>query len=206
MKNTLLILVGIILFGLGLSENASAQTTYLYTVKQGDTMWKIAVSQQVGVTEIIEANPRISNPNRIYPGQKINIPNYDYVKQMEHQVIQLTNQERAKFGLAPLRPNWELSRVARFKSQDMRDRNYFSHQSPIYGSPFQMMKSFGLGYSYAAENIAAGQKDPRSVVEGWMNSPGHRANILNANLKEIGVGWASGGQWGNYWTQMFIAR
>ena len=149
-------LVTVVLFGL--SGHSHAQSNYSYTVKSGDSMWRIAVKQQIGVTEIIEANPQIPDPSSIYPGQKINIPSLDYVKRIEHQVIQLTNQERAKFGLAPLRPNWELSRVARFKSQDMRDQRYFNHQSPLYGSPFEMIRNFGLKFNSAAENIAAGQK------------------------------------------------
>jgi uncharacterized YkwD family protein len=97
--------------------------------------------------------------------------------------------------------DWELSRVARYKSQDMRDLGYFSHTSPTYGSPFDMMKKFGLSYRYAGENIAKGFSTPSAVVKGWMNSEGHRANILNKNFTKIGVGYVADG---NYWTQMFI--
>ena len=100
-----------------------------------------------------------------------------------------------------MKANAELSRVARIKSQDMRDRGYFSHTSPTYGSPFDMMKSFGIRYRTAGENIAMGYRTPQSVVDGWMNSEGHRANILNSSFTEIGVGYVASG---NYWTQMFI--
>ncbi|UOQ45152.1 CAP domain-containing protein [Halobacillus salinarum] len=123
----------------------------------------------------------------------------------EKQVVKLVNEERSKKGLDPLKMNDRLSGLAHKKSQDMADNNYFSHTSPTYGSPFDMMKQFGFTYKAAGENIAAGQKTPEQVVQGWMNSPGHRANILNENFTEIGVGYVEGsGQYGTYWTQEFI--
>ena len=85
----------------------------------------------------------------------------------------------------------------------MKDKNYFSHTSPTYGTPFQMMKSFGITYKTAGENIARGYNTPESVVNGWMNSSGHRANILNATYTRIGVGYVKDG---NYWTQMFVSK
>ncbi|MFB3162002.1 SafA/ExsA family spore coat assembly protein [Neobacillus sp. 179-J 1A1 HS] len=178
----------------------------IYTVQPGDTLWKIAVRYQVGISEIISANPQFKNPNLIYPGNKVTIPSYDATKSIESQVVQLTNQERAKNGLGPLTQDWELSRVARYKSVDMRDYNYFSHTSPTYGSPFTMMKNFGLSYRAAAENIAAGQSTAQEVVNSWMNSSGHRANILSTKYKYIGVGYAKGGSQRHYWTQMFIGK
>ncbi|MEH6991339.1 SafA/ExsA family spore coat assembly protein [Neobacillus drentensis] len=178
----------------------------IYTVQPGDTLWKIAVRYQVGISEIISANPQFKNPNLIYPGEKVTIPSLDATKSIESQVVQLTNQERAKNGLGPLTQDWELSRVARYKSVDMRDKNYFSHTSPTYGSPFTMMKNFGISYRAAAENIAAGQTTAQEVVNSWMNSPGHRANILSGKYTLIGVGYAKGGSNRHYWTQMFIAK
>lgn len=125
----------------------------------------------------------------------------------ENKVVELTNQERAKAGLKPLQAtNDTLARMARDKSADMRDKNYFDHQSPTFGSPFDMMKKYGISYSYAGENIAAGQKTPEDVMTAWMNSPGHRANILNPNYTTIGVGYVSGGSYGSYWTQEFIGN
>ena len=112
-----------------------------------------------------------------------------------------SNEQRAKNGLKALAANWELSRVARYKSQDMVDNRYFSHTSPTYGTPFQMIKAFGLTYRTAGENIAYGQRTPQAVVSAWMDSSGHRANILNASYTQIGVGYVSSG---HYWTQMFI--
>lgn len=179
-----------------------AANTAKHTVVSGDSMWKIAVKYQVGLSEIIAANKQIQNPALIYPGQVLTIPlQAEEIKSFEQQVIDLTNQERAKNGLPALKANWELSRVARMKSQDMHDNRYFSHTSPVYGSPFDMMKNFGIRYRTAGENIAMGQRTPQAVVTAWMNSPGHRANILKASFTEIGVGYVASG---NYWTQMFI--
>lgn len=181
---------------------ASADTKPTHTVVSGDTMWKIAVKYQVGVREIIAANPQVSNPDLIYPGQKISIPTVaSSVRSFEQQVVDLVNEIRAKNGLKPLKENWELSRVARIKSQDMKDNRYFAHNSPVYGTPFQMIKNFGISYRTAGENIAQGYRTPQQVVNGWMNSSGHRANILNAAYTQIGVGYVASG---HYWTQMFI--
>ncbi|MEW8987156.1 MAG: CAP domain-containing protein, partial [Bacillus sp. (in: firmicutes)] len=104
----------------------------------------------------------------------------------EQKVVDLTNQERAKNGLALLKVD-----------------TAFSHTSPTYGSPFDMMKQFGIAYQYAGENIAMGQRTPEEVVQAWMNSEGHRKNILSANFNYIGVGYIESG---NYWTQMFIGK
>jgi uncharacterized YkwD family protein/spore coat assembly protein SafA len=175
-----------------------------HTVVPGDTMWKIAVKYQVGLSEIKGANPHIKNPDLIYPGQVLNIPEGDaQALGYESEVVRIVNEERAKRGLRELKHNWQLSRVARYKSQDMKDLGYFSHTSPTYGSPFQMIKSFGITYRSAGENIARGQRSPKEVVNAWMNSSGHRANILSSSFTEIGVGYASDG---NYWTQMFIGK
>jgi uncharacterized YkwD family protein/spore coat assembly protein SafA len=176
----------------------------VYTIKSGDTMWKIAVKYQVGTSELISANPQIKNPALIYPGQRINIPSIDDVKSQENEVIRLVNVERSKRGLQLLKANWQLSRVARYKSQDMINKGYFSHTSPTYGSPFKMMESFGIRFSAAGENIAMGQRSPADVMNAWMNSPGHRNNILSPSFSEIGVGFAKGSNGRLYWTQMFI--
>jgi uncharacterized YkwD family protein len=121
------------------------------------------------------------------------------------QVVTLVNQQRQKNGLAPLKMVQSLDNVAQTKAQDMINENYFDHTSPKYGSPFQMMSKFGISYSYAGENIAAGQPDAATVMNDWMNSSGHRANILDPHYTEIGVGEAKGGTYGTYWVQEFIA-
>ena len=173
-----------------------------YRVQKGDTMWKISRRYEIGLDELIAANPQIADPDLIYPDQIITIPTGESgVLSVEEEVVRLVNEERAKEGLMPLSLDWELSRVARYKSQDMHDRGYFGHQSPTYGSPFQMMRSFGMYYRTAGENIARGQRSAAEVVADWMASSGHRANILNAGFTKIGVGYVADG---NYWTQMFI--
>ena len=194
---SLLFMISIIVI---MSIGASAATTH--TVIEGDSMWKIAVKYEMGLSEIREANPQIPNPNLIYPGDILNIPSIDSnVLNYENEVIRLVNEIRIKNGLNQLESDWQLSRVARYKSQDMKNNNYFSHTSPIYGSPFEMIKNFGISFRSAGENIAKGYSTPQAVVNGWMNSSGHRANILNSSYTKIGVGYVSDGR---YWTQMFI--
>lgn len=123
------------------------------------------------------------------------------VSEFEKQVVDLTNAERAKEGLKPLEMHSPLMEVAQAKSEDMAKNNYFSHTSPTYGSPFDQIKSAGISYRSAGENIAQGQRTPQQVVQAWMESPGHRQNIMNANYTHIGVGFVENGY---YWTQQFI--
>ncbi len=185
-----------------LMTSAAGAANLSHTVVRGDTMWKLAVKYQVGTSEIIAANRQVENPDLIYPGQVLTIPQTESrVLDYEAEVVRLVNEERAKQGLSALTLNWELSRVARYKSQDMKDKGYFSHTSPTYGSPFQMMRDFGISFRTAGENIARGYATPEAVVKGWMNSPSHRENILKASYKQIGVGYVPQG---NYWTQHFI--
>lgn len=195
------VLISVLILTMLFSSAVFAQTTY--TVQKGDTIWKIASRNQVGMSEIIAANPQIKNPDLIYPGQKITIPTVTTSAQ-EEEVVRLVNQERAKAGLPALKINWQLSRVARYKSADMANKGYFSHNSPTYGTPFQMMENFGLRFSAAGENIAYGQRTPAEVMRDWMNSPGHRSNILSGAYTEIGVGLAKNKNGVCYWTQQFI--
>ena len=197
-------LAAIIISAALLPQTSALAQSGTYTVAKGDTLWKIAVKYQIGISELIKANPQIKNPALIYPGQKITIPSIDDVKALEAEVIRLVNAERAKRGLSTLTHNWELSRVARYKSQDMIDKKYFAHQSPTYGSPFVMMDNFGIKFSAAGENIAYGQRTPQEVMNAWMNSPGHRSNILSPTYNQIGVGVAKAANGTYYWTQMFI--
>ena len=202
MKKLFVFMTSLAIAAVMLLISVSAATTH--TVVSGDTMWKLAVRYEVGLSEIKAANPHIANPDLIYPGQILNIPTTDTtVTSYEQEVIRLVNEIRAQHGLKALTYDWQLARVARYKSQDMKDNKYFSHTSPVYGSPFQMMKSFGITYRSAGENIARGQRSPQAVVDAWMNSSGHRANILNSSFTHIGVGYVASG---NYWTQMFIRK
>lgn len=208
MKKTLraLILTLGILVMAGTSSAVYAQDTLDYTVKSGDYLWKICVKHEVGVSEVLDANPQLTNPDKININQIIKIPTISDNQKLEKEVVTLVNKERAKQGLAPLKDNWELSRVARYKSDDMGTKNYFSHTSPTYGSPFTMMKNFGIKYTTAGENIAMGQQTAASVMSSWMNSPGHKANILSVNFTEIGVGVAKNNNGTIYWTQQFIGK
>ena len=122
------------------------------------------------------------------------------------EVLNLVNKERKANGLKPLTLNKELSNVANIKSRDMIEKGYFDHTSPTYGSPFDMMKKFNISYNTAGENIAMGQKTPSEVMNSWMNSSGHRANILNSTYTELGVGIQKDSNGTIYWTQMFIGK
>lgn len=127
----------------------------------------------------------------------------------EKKVLELVNQERAAQGLNPLAWADDLADVARAHSKDMEQRRFFDHMNPSGFSPFDRMENAGITYFMAAENIAAGQGTPAAVMESWMNSPGHRANILNPELKELGVGYvkaAEGAPYPCYWTQVFASR
>ncbi|MED4781216.1 CAP domain-containing protein [Brevibacillus choshinensis] len=115
------------------------------------------------------------------------------------QVANLVNQERAKAGLKPVDLDASLNKVAQAKAADMSNNNYFDHTSPTYGSPFDMMKQFGVSYMTAGENIAMGQRTAGEVMNQWMNSEGHRQNIMNPSFTKIGVGYVNG-----YWVQEFI--
>ncbi|AEY65448.1 CAP domain-containing protein [Clostridium sp. BNL1100] len=122
----------------------------------------------------------------------------------QKRVVELVNAERAKNGLKPLTMNAQVNKTATLKSQDMAKLGYFDHNSPTYGSPFDMMKKYGISYRTAGENIAMGQTTPEQVMKGWMNSPGHRANILKSSFTQIGVGVAKNSSGRLYWTQQFI--
>jgi uncharacterized YkwD family protein len=120
-------------------------------------------------------------------------------------MLSQVNQERARQGLAPLVADTKLTQLARQKSQDMVNKNYFSHTSPTYGSPFDMMKAAGVRYRTAGENIACAPSTTRAHT-ALMNSPGHRANILNPAFTHVGIGIVKGGSCGMMFTQMFIGQ
>lgn len=119
------------------------------------------------------------------------------------EVLRLVNVERAKAGLGALTLDSGLSSVAKKHSEDMKNNNYFDHTNLKGQSPFDRLKNAGISYTTAGENIAMGQKTAQSVVSGWMNSSGHRANILNKNFGKMGLGTAKTYSGGYYWTQIF---
>ncbi len=122
----------------------------------------------------------------------------------QNEVVGLVNAERAKNGLSALTADADLMKTATLKSQDMAKNNYFDHTSPTYGSPFDLMTKYGVSSRAAGENIAMGQTSPSQVMNAWMNSSGHRANILSASYTQIGVGVAQNSAGTYYWTQHFI--
>jgi len=123
----------------------------------------------------------------------------------EQEVFDLINAKRVANGLSALKIDDELQNVARIKAQDMVNKNYFSHNSPTYGSPFDMIKSFGISYKTAGENIA-GNSSNSSAVNAWMNSEGHRANILNSSFNYTGIGVVSSPKYGKIYVQMFMGK
>lgn len=123
----------------------------------------------------------------------------------EQQMVDLVNKSRADNDLPALKVDVALANVARTKSKDMIDNSYFSHNSPTYGSPFDMMKSFSIRYIKAGENIA-GNQTVQAAHDALMKSPGHRANILSSDYTHIGIGIVEGGSYGNMFTQMFISK
>ena len=123
----------------------------------------------------------------------------------EQEVFNLINQQRTNNGLQALKIDKEVQNVARIKAKDMVDNNYFSHTSPTYGSPFDMLNSFKVYYKTAGENIA-GNSSNSGAVNAWMNSSGHKANILNGNFNYTGIGVMKGSQYGKIYVQMFIGK
>ena len=128
----------------------------------------------------------------------------DELEQMAREVVRLTNLERSKRGLDPVDIDVALMKVAEFKSVDMRQNQTMSHDSPKYGGLRGLLAYYAVEWGMAAENIARGQRSAEHVVDSWMNSPGHRDNILRDKVTKIGVGVVESDQ-GHYWTQLLIS-
>lgn len=226
-KTTVLKTLSIVVLALSISTPALANTNC--NVRKDDSLWRIAKRYHLSFKKMCQLNDgNFKNINVIQPQDLVTLPhqeseghstnqnsNNDNIQEGNERtsetqitaeikrVLELVNQERAKNGLNALTLNNELTHIATIKATDMKDKNYFSHNSPTYGSPFDMLQQFGVKYSYAGENIAAGQTSPEQVMNDWMNSSGHRANILNKNYTQLGVGYVKGGQYGTYWVQLF---
>jgi uncharacterized YkwD family protein len=239
MRKTVMSVVSVLLLSgmLFALPAAPADAASVYTVKSGDTLYKIAQRNGVSLNELIRYNPHVANPDAIRPGLWLIVPdkgttgstgstgqtggsqtqtgktgttpatgqtgsgsatdaNASY---FASEVVRLVNEERAKAGLGPLTVHSGLTKVALDKAKDMYNNNYFSHQSPTYGSPFDMMRSYGINFRYAGENIAKGHRSPQEVMNAWMNSSGHKANILGGNFTHIGVAYYNG-----VWVQEFM--
>ncbi len=179
--------------------------TYSITIKAVDSSGNEAIK---AVEVIVKKKPVVVTSNNVanQPVKKETAKAAEKVEPVvSHSacdlagVIRITNEQRSKVGVASLKNHTKLAEVAQIKAQDMVKNKYFSHTSPTYGSPYDMMKSFGISYWDAGENIASGYDTAESVMKGWMDSSGHRDNILNASYTHIGVGCENG-----IWVQMFI--
>lgn len=219
MKQIIFLSVALLFLVIG-TPHANAQHC---ETQRGDSMWRIAKRYKIPFKEILELNRHYKNPDLIHPNDDIQLPDGEHGQSTDQvnsekgkeiaeqanstvqadEVLELVNQERSKQGLKALTLSGELTNVATIKAQDMADNGYFDHTSPNYGSPFEMMQHFGIQYRSAGENIAAGQKTAQEVMNSWMNSSGHRANILNSDYEQIGIGYVTGGKYGTYWVQMF---
>ncbi len=150
---------------------------------------------------VVASPPKAS----IAPTPVITGPSPSGTTQEEQALLSLINKARADAGLKALQFDMQLVKVARLKAQDMVDKNYFSHDSPTYGSPFDMMRQFGVSFKYAGENIA-GNSTIEGAFKAWMNSPGHKANILKAEFNFNGIGIVSSPTYGKVLVQQFIGR
>lgn len=223
MKKIIITLAAFVTFAAG-AGSAAAQHC---DVQSGDSMWKIAKRYRVPFAKILILNKHYKNQNLIHPKDEVELPDGSTGTSTDQAnnagdsansgsegrqaettqaqaVLDLVNQERKKAGVPALTLSDQLTNIATIKAKDMADKGYFSHDSPTYGSPFDMLKHFGVKYSYAGENIAAGQKTAAEVMNSWMNSSGHKANILNKNYTQLGVGYTTGGEYGTEWVQLFI--
>lgn len=225
MKKFVVCLAAFSILATGVAMPAAAQHC---DVQRGDSMWRIAKRYKVHFHDVLELNKHFKNPHMIHPRDEVELPDGSTGTSTDQAnnpagdsadsgsegrtsemtqaeaILQLVNKERQKAGVPDLTLSDKLTQIAYTKAKDMADKNYFSHESPTYGSPFDMLKQFGVSYSYAGENIAAGQKSAEEVMNSWMNSSGHKANILNKNYTQLGVGFYRGGQYGTEWVQLFI--
>lgn len=180
------------------STNGSYSTKYYYYYRNRPSAKPTQPSIPTQPTQPTQpTNPAPTTPTTPAPSTGLTAD--------EAQMVNLVNQARTGQGVKALSVNSQLVTLARRKSQDMVDKNYFSHTSPTYGSPFDMMKNAGVKYSTAGENIA-GAATVQSAHQSLMNSPGHRANILNSSFTQIGIGIVSGSRYGKMFTQMFIGN
>jgi uncharacterized protein YkwD len=198
------------------ASSTSAQT---YTVQSGDFLSAIAQKfygdgSEAAWRKIHEANKAVigPEPTKLEVGIVLVILPIDggvAPSDVVSRVLELVNQERRRAGLAPLSLNSQLAAVAQGHSQDMADHNFVSHNGSDGSSPFDRMQRAGYHFSWAGENIAAGQSTPEAAMSSWMNetppNDGHRRNILSPNYREIGIGYAFSEttQYKHYWTQDF---
>lgn len=185
------------------NQQSTTNTQTTQNTQQASTNTQPTQNNQQSTTTQSTQTPNTQPSQSTTPSTVSNTNTQTNVSAVEQEVVRLVNVERTNRGLKPLTIDSTLCKIARLKSSDMATHNYFDHQSPTYGSPFDMMHQFGVTFQTAGENIAAGQQSAADVMNSWMNSQGHRDNILNPAFTHIGVGFVSGGTYGTYWTQEF---
>ena len=160
----------------------------------GDRARALLVGSMARVTALVSPDP-LSKPS----GKGI-VSNWSAYSQ---QVLDLVNATRSYYGLGPLQNTFGLSYLAAKRSNDMAYNQYFAH-TDLYGrSPEDRFRAEGISFKYGGENIAYGQTTPYQVVQDWMNSPGHRANILDPNYKYLGIGVGQDKYGRLFWSQEF---
>jgi uncharacterized protein YkwD len=183
-----------------------------YRVEQKDTLWEIALRFQRDLQEIINSNPQIENPDLIFPGEVIIIPDHGKkiampkMDQNENKLMRLANEKRRELRLKPLSVDLKLNGAAKKKSLDMMKLQYVSHNSPTYGNPTEMLRNQQISFRTVKENIGAGYKTADEMFDAWMNSAVHRENILNKKATHIGSGYSQGGLHGHYWTIFIVEK
>lgn len=213
--NTLLISIFLTLgIGLILSIKSILKYTIVFIL-----IISILSSYTANPIEILDGIQELFQDEEYFNGENLNIElqNQEVIEdqeeletdekllKMENEMLDLVNKEREKNNLNRLILDEDLRNVARVKSEDIAANDYFDHDSPIYGSPFEMMDKFGIKYMQAAENLA-GHQSVALAHEGLMNSQGHRENILEAGLTHIGIGIRRDEKYGYIFTQMFISK
>lgn len=194
----------------GGTSNASPTITTLKSgtkvrvvAKYGD--WYVAYLPDNRVGMIPATNTKLNTPTAASPVPDVAGSTGNSLATEESQMINLINQERSSQGLKPISANMDLTKLARLKSKDIADKGYFSHNSPTYGSPFEMMRNNGISYMYAGENLAK-NSSVQAAHQALMNSTDHRKNILNPNFTEVGIGVIGAQGDMKIYTQMFIGR
>jgi len=130
---------------------------------------------------------------------------YEY-RGPESELIALINSEREAKNVPPIVVNWEVSRLARYKSEEMKTHQMFTHESLLYGDPAELLMRFNVPFAKIGANIAMGQETPQEVFDSWLSSPGHMANIINPDFTSAGVGFSCDDNGIPYWTLILVAE
>lgn len=204
MKKMKIFLLGLVITALvSVFVSVSADDGF-YTVTEGDSLWRIAKGYGISLKTLMNANPQIKDPDTIFTGDKIYIPNTESIAAAKMELFELINKQRMNTGLAPLKRNDALFETATLKSEDMAKNGYFAHQSPSLGSPFSMMIERGITFSAAGENIANGHNSAVEAFNDWIASSGNKNNILSAVYSEVGIGAAKDENGTFFFTALFI--